>query len=104
MNCPLPLGHMRLLTSLFYKPIGIICGILAGLLSKRLFDFAWSRIDDREPPGATTQNAELGKVVGAAALQGAVFKGTRAVVDRYGAKGFHHVTGIWPGEKEAERV
>ena len=95
---------MRVLVSLVYKPVGIVCGILAGLLSKRLFDFVWSRVDEQDPPAATTENAPLGKVLGAAALQGVVFKTTRAAVDRYGAKGFHHLTGIWPGEREPEKV
>lgn len=95
---------MRFLVTIIYKPIGIICGILAGLLSKRLFDFVWARVDEEEPPEATTEHAPLGKVLGAAAIQGVVFKTTRAAVDRYGAKGFHYITGIWPGEKEPEKA
>ena len=46
----------------------------------------------------------LGKVVAAAALQGVVFKSTRAVVDRYGAKGFTYLTGVWPGDKRPEPI
>jgi hypothetical protein len=87
---------------LIYKPFGVIFGILAGLVSKRLFDFIWARFDDEEPPKATTKEASMGKVVGAAALQGVVFKGTRAAVDRYGARGFYRLTGSWPGPKEQD--
>ena len=39
------------------------------------------------------------KIVGAAALQGVIFKVTRVVVDRYGAVGWRYLTGLWPGEK-----
>ena len=39
---------------LIYKPFGIILGILAGLLGKKLFNFAWTKIDDEDPPKATT--------------------------------------------------
>jgi hypothetical protein len=84
---------------LIYKPIGIVLGILAGFLSKKVFDAAWGVIDQEEPPKPTTQEAPWGKVLAAAAVQGVSFKVTRAAVDRAGAQGFHHLFGIWPGEK-----
>ena len=48
---------------LIYKPFGIILGIVGGLLGKRLFDFVWTKIDDEEPPKATTQEAKWSKVI-----------------------------------------
>ena len=89
---------------LIYKPFGIIFGILAGLLSKRIFDFVWARFDEEEAPKATTKEAPLPKIIGAAALQGMVFKGTRAAVDHYGARGFYHLTGAWPGPKTQDKA
>jgi len=41
-------------------------------------------------------------VLGAAALQGVVFKTTRVFVDRYGAVGWSYLTGTWPGEKRPD--
>ena len=87
---------------LIYKPFGIILGLVAGLVGKRLFDFAWTKLDDTEPPKPTTEQATWAKVVGAAALQGVIFKVTRVVVDRYGAIGWRYLTGIWPGEKRPD--
>ena len=87
---------------LLYKPFGLVFGLLAGLLSKKIFDFVWARFDDQEAPKATTKRASMPKVIGAAALQGMVFKGTRAAVDRYGARGFEYLTGSWPGEKDPD--
>ena len=87
---------------LIYKPFGIILGILAGLLGKRLFDFAWTKIDDEDPPKGTTEQAPWVKIVGAAAMQGVIFKVTRVIVDRFGARGFAYLTGIWPGEKRSD--
>ncbi len=84
---------------LLYKPFGITFGILAGVLSQKLFEFIWSKIDDEQPPEATTKVAPMGKVLGAAAVEGITFKVTRAAVDRYGARGFEHLTGVWPGPK-----
>jgi hypothetical protein len=84
---------------LIYKPFGIIFGILAGILSKKLFEQVWGLIDDEEPPKPTTKDSSLPKVLGAAAVQGVTFKVTRAAVDRAGARGFEHLTGFWPGPK-----
>ncbi len=83
---------------LIYKPFGIILGIAGGLLGKQLFDFIWTKIDDEEPPEATTKEVRWVKVLLTAALQGMIFKVTRAAVDRQGAKGWYYLTGSWPGE------
>jgi hypothetical protein len=87
---------------LVYKPFGIIFGILAGILSKKIFNFVWTQFDDEEPPKATTKETSVPKVLGAAAVQGVVFKTTRAAVDRYGARGFEYLTGTWPGPRKPE--
>ena len=87
---------------LIYKPIGLFLGIIAGLLGKRIFNFAWTKLDDEDPPKGTTEFAPWPKIVGAAALQGVIFKVTRVVVDRYGAIGWSYLTGVWPGEKRPD--
>jgi Protein of unknown function (DUF4235) len=84
---------------LIYKPFGILLGILAGMLGKRLFDFAWTKVDDQEPPEATTEKTTWARVLTAAAVQGVIFRIVRVVVDRYGAIGWRYLTGVWPGEK-----
>jgi Protein of unknown function (DUF4235) len=85
-----------------YKPFGIVAGIVAGLLSKKLFDQIWSFFDKEEPPDATTRDATWPKVLGAAAVEGVTFKVTRAAVDRAGARSFERLTGVWPGDKEKD--
>ena len=87
---------------LIYKPIGIVLGVLAGLLGKRIFNFAWSRIDDEDPPKPTTEIAPWSKVLAAAALQGMIYRVTRVVVDREAAKGWSYLTGVWPGERRPD--
>ncbi len=72
-----------------YKPIGLIMGLLSALVAKRIFNFAWTKIDDEDPPKGTTQEAPWVKILGAAALQGVIFKTTRVVVDRDGAVGWN---------------
>jgi hypothetical protein len=87
---------------LIYKPFGIILGILAGLIGRQLFNLVWGRIDEEEPPEATTEEAPWAKILAAAALQGAIFAAVRAAVNRSGAKGFAHLTGVWPGERRPD--
>jgi hypothetical protein len=87
---------------ILYKPFGLIVGIIAGLLARQVFNEVWGHIDDREPPKATTEETTWPQVLGAAAVQGATFAVTKAAVNRSGAKGFHWLTGVWPGEKRAD--
>ena len=83
---------------LAYKPFGLVLGIVAGLLANAVFRKVWTLAARRgEVPGATQRSAGWGEVA-AAALQGAVMRGTRALVDRAGARGFEKATGTWPGE------
>jgi hypothetical protein len=86
-----------------YKPFGIIFGLLAGFVSKKLFNVVWGLFDKEEPPKPTTKETTLPKVFAAAAVQGLTFRITRAAVDRAGARGFEFFTGIWPGDKRQEK-
>jgi hypothetical protein len=88
---------------LLYKPIGVLLGVLGGLLARKAFDFVWTKLDDEEPPEPTTRQASWRRVLAAAAVQGVIFRVTRVAVDRYGAIGWHYLTGTWPGEERAER-
>ena len=85
-----------------YKPLGLLAGVIGGLIARRLFNLLWQRIDDHEPPSATTEETTWPRVVGGAALEAATFAATKAAVGRAGAKGFERVTGVWPGEHEPD--
>ena len=90
---------------LIYKPFGIVFGILAGLLSKKLFEAVWGIFDKEEPPKPTTQQTTWPKVIGAAVVEGVTFRVTRAAVDRVGAKGFaarHRASG--PARRSRRRA
>jgi hypothetical protein len=86
---------------LAYKPFGIVLGLLAGLLARRLFSVVWGMVDHEDPPTPTTREADWSKVLTAAALQGATFQVTRAAVNRAGAASWNHLFGVWPGEKRS---
>ena len=73
-----------------------------GCSDRRAHDSRTTKIDEEDPPKATTQETSWGKLLSAAAVQGVIFKMTRVVVDRYGAVGFNYLTGVWPGEKRPD--
>ncbi len=84
---------------ILYKPFALIAGFIAARIGKSVFKTLWSKIDQAEPPAPTAADASLPKVVGAAALEAATRAGVSAAIDRASARVFHHLVGIWPGEK-----
>ena len=87
---------------LIYKPFGIVLGLAAALLGKKLFEFVWTKIDDEEPPEPTTEETSWLKLLTVATVQGVIFRVTRVTVDRYGAIGWRYLTGTWPGEQRPD--
>ena len=85
-----------------YKPFAIIAGAVGGKLGQSLFKALWSKIDQGKPPKPTIEEASLGKVVGAAALEAAAVAGAKAATTRASARSFHYLTGVWPGGHEEE--
>jgi hypothetical protein len=88
---------------ILYKPFAIIAGIIASRLGKGAFRALWSKIDEEDPPSKTMADEPWPKVLGAAVLEAGIMAGVAAVVERSTAKGFHHLTGIWPGDKPEDK-
>lgn len=81
-----------------YKPFGLIVGVLGGLAARSVFKRVWSAAGhDDEAPKPTDEDKSWSQVVLAAAAEGAVFGGVKALIDRAGATGFAWLTGAWPG-------
>ncbi|MDN6555150.1 MAG: DUF4235 domain-containing protein [Acidipropionibacterium acidipropionici] len=74
----------------------IISGVVAGAIFKQIWKRA-SRSGSKDAPKALESEFGLGEVLAAAAIQGAVFAGVKALVDRGGARLFQRATGEWPG-------
>ena len=89
---------MEKLTKLLYAPFAALGGLLAGLIGKKLFRAVWSLVDKEEPPEPHAPGAPWSKVVAALALEGAIFRATRGIVDRSTRHMFASLTGLWPGE------
>jgi predicted metal-dependent enzyme (double-stranded beta helix superfamily) len=84
---------------LLYKPFGLIFSVLGGILAGAIFKRVWrAAAHEEEAPEATDKRRGWGEILAAAAAEGAVFGGVKALIDRAGATGFARVTGSWPGE------
>jgi hypothetical protein len=89
---------VAIVVKLAYKPVGLVVGVLGGLLATAVFNKLWGLLAaGDEAPDATDARATWRQVLLAAAIQGAVFGGVKALVDRAGAHGYQKVTGTWPG-------
>jgi hypothetical protein len=82
-----------------YKPFGLIVSVLGGALASSLFSRIWRAIShEKDSPDAKDRDRSWREVLTSAVLQGAIFGGVKALVDRAGATGFAHATGTWPGK------
>ncbi|MFG2557097.1 DUF4235 domain-containing protein [Streptomyces sp. NPDC048581] len=81
-----------------YKPVGMAMGAVTGVLAGAVFKQVWKRLGHEEDaPDATDEHRTWREVVSAAVLQGAIFAGVKAAVDRGGATATRRLTGTWPG-------
>lgn len=82
-----------------FMPFSIVAGLVAGMLSKRLFTVVWGWIDDEEAPDAKHREIDPAKLVLSLVVQGAIFKAVRGLTDHHARRSFYRLTGTWPGEK-----
>jgi hypothetical protein len=87
---------------LLFVPVGIISGLLAGQIGKRLFTLMWGVVDDREAPKPEHRDVDYGKLVAALLIEGAVFAVIKGLVDHFARRGYARLTGSWPGEAEPD--
>lgn len=86
-----------------YKPLGLIVSVLGGLLASAVFSRLWTAIaHEEESPDATDRDRSWAEILTSAALQGAVFGGVKALMDRAGATGYERATGTWPGKSSED--
>jgi Protein of unknown function (DUF4235) len=89
-------------TKLLFIPVSLLGGLAAGALSRKLFDQIWGLIDADEPPESKHRDVPWGKLIAAAILQGAIFRGVKAATDHFSRVAFARTTGTWPGKERPE--
>ena len=90
------------MAKVLFIPVSLAGGLVAGAVSKKLFDQVWGLIDDREPPESEHLEVAWPKLIAAAAIQGAIFRAVRTATDHASRRAFYGVTGSWPGEERPE--
>ncbi len=88
---------------LIFRPVSILGGVLAGLLARRSFALIWRLIDEERPPQSDQRAVSVPKLALALALEGAVFRAVKGLVDHASRRGFADFTGRWPGDEEPEQ-
>ena len=85
-----------------FAPVSIVLALVAGQLSKKLFDVVWGLIDDEEAPRPKHRDVPLAKTLVALVIEGAIFRLVRGLTDHGARRAFASVTGTWPGEERPE--
>jgi hypothetical protein len=86
-----------------FRPVGILTGIIAGIVGKKIFKVVWRLIDDEDAPAAEYREIPLGKLVVALILEGAIFSVLRGLADHAARHSFARLTGEWPGQERPDR-
>lgn len=84
--------------NLFFRPVGIVAGLIAGFLARRIFDVSWRLIDGDQPPEADVRDISTVKLIISMALEGAIFALVKGLFDRGARQAFARYTGAWPGQ------
>ena len=96
------MGYTTGMAKLLFIPVSITGGLLAGFLSKKVFDQIWGLFDEEEPPDSQHREIDWRKLLLAAAVQGAIFRATKEASDHYTRRAFARTTGTWPGKERPE--
>lgn len=88
--------------SKLFTPIGVVVGLVAGQISKKIFDKVWSLIKDEEAPRPKHREVPLATLVIALLVEGAIARVVRGMVDHGTRHGWAQLTGEWPGEERPE--
>lgn len=85
-----------------FLPIGLVAGLAAGAIGKRVFEAAWGAFDDEEPPQPEQRDVSLAQLAVALAVEGATFRLAKGMTDHFARRGFAGLTGAWPGEERPQ--
>jgi hypothetical protein len=85
-----------------FMPLSVALALVAGQISKKIFDLVWGAVDDEEAPRPKHRDVPLLKTAVALVVEGAIFRLVRGLTDHGARRAFAGVTGSWPGEERPE--
>ncbi|MGI8438801.1 MAG: DUF4235 domain-containing protein [Thermoleophilaceae bacterium] len=90
------------MSRLLFAPLSIVVGLLGALVGSRVFHVVWGAIDEEEPPDPAHRVVSWPKLLFASAVQGAIFRMSRTLVDHSARRAFYGLTGSWPGAERPD--
>ena len=90
------------MAKILFIPFSILGGLLAGTIAKKIFDLAWRLVSDEEAPEPEHREVSWARLLMALAIEGAIFRAVRGLVDRGTRGSFQKLTGRWPGEERPD--
>jgi hypothetical protein len=87
---------------ILFMPVSVLGGIVAGVVGRKAFERVWSAFEDEEPPDPKHRDVAWHKLLGALALEGAIFRAVRGLADHGSRRAFSRLTGRWPGEQRPD--
>ena len=88
--------------SKIFTPIGLVVGLAAGQIAKKIFDKVWGLVQDEEAPRPKHRQVPVMTLVLALLVEGAIARVVRGMVDHGTRHGWAQLTGEWPGEERPE--
>ena len=88
--------------SKIFTPIGLVAGLAAGQIAKKIFDKVWGLVQDEEAPRPKHRQVPVMTLVLALLVEGAIARVVRGMVDHGTRHGWARLTGEWPGEERPE--
>jgi Protein of unknown function (DUF4235) len=88
--------------SKLFTPIGLVAGLAAGQVAKKIFDKVWGLVQDEEAPHPKHRQVPVGTLVLALLVEGAIARVVRGMVDHGTRHGWAQLTGEWPGDERPE--
>jgi hypothetical protein len=87
-----------------YTPISIALAILAGFMSRKLFERLWDYARHEEAPKPKQREIDYAKLVPALIVEGAITGLVRGFVEHGARHGYARLTGSWPGEERPKKT
>ncbi len=72
--------------------------LIAGILGQKLAAKIWSKVFDEVPPDTAQEDVRLLPLLGAAVLEGTMYKLLRMLADRALRQGVLKLSGTWPDQ------
>src|SRR5829696_539205 len=72
--------------------------LVAGIVGQKLAAKLWNQVFDEDPPDTAQEDVRLVPLLGAAVIEGTMYKLLRMAADRALRQGVLKFAGNWPGE------